>query len=205
MKCDERNCWGCAWRAITGPGDDPTLCCGHTSRQVRNNFGGYTTAETCKAYLQDDPSLKIEVKRDTRETLMKSIHQMVVNSGNFAAAEAILDYFSPDTYGSPSEIACDDFNVVTEVQFGGNEGIYLDCYAEGRIQPECEKKRWHLGTYKTLATSLSAMQTLGALGGSLTYFASEYLWENDKRFLSDRDLRIRALQKRQKEKEAEKP
>ena len=130
---------------------------------------------------------------------------MVVNSGNFAAAEAILDYFSPDTYGSPSEIACDDFNVVTEVQFGGNEGIYLDCYAEGRIQPECEKKRWHLGTYKTLATSLSAMQTLGALGGSLTYFASEYLWENDERFLSDRDLRIRALQKRQKEKEAEKP
>lgn len=77
---------------------------------------------------------------------------------------------------------------------------YLDCYAEGRIQPECEKKRWHLGTYKTLETSLSAMQTLGAL----TYFASEYLWENGERFLSNRDLRIRALQKRQKEEEAEK-
>lgn len=81
---------------------------------------------------------------------------------------------------------------------------YLDCYAEGRIQPECEKKRWHLGTYKTLETSLSAMQTLGALGGALTYFASEYLWENGERFLSNRDLRIRALQKRQKEEEAEK-
>ena len=81
---------------------------------------------------------------------------------------------------------------------------YLDCYAEGRIQPECEKKRWHLGTYKTLETSLSTMQTLGALGGALTYFASEYLWENGERFLSNRDLRIRALQKRQKEEEAEK-
>lgn len=111
---------------------------------------------------------------------------------------------SPDTYDSPKEITCDDFDVVTEVQFGGSEGIYLDCYAEGRIQPECEKKRWHLGTYKTLETSRSAMQTLGALGGALTYFASEYLWENGERFLSNRDLRIRALQKRQKEEEAEK-
>lgn len=129
---------------------------------------------------------------------MKGIHQMVVDNGQFQSAEAILDY------DSPKEITCDDFDVVTEVQFGGSEGIYLDCYAEGRIQPECEKKRWHLGTYKTLETSLSAMQTLGALGGALTYFASEYLWENGERFLSNRDLRIRALQKRQKKEEAEK-
>ena len=204
MKCDERNCWGCAWRAIIGPVDDPTLCCGHTSHQVRNSFAGYTTAENCKAYLRDDPGLKIKVKRDTREMLMKGSHQKVVDNGQFQSAEAILDYFSPDTYDSPKEITCDDFDVVTEVQFGGSEGIYLDCYAEGRIQPECEKKRWHLGTYKTLETSLSAMQTLGALGGALTYFASEYLWENGERFLSNRDLRIRALQKRQKEEEAEK-
>ena len=75
MKCDERNCWGCAWRAIIGPVDDPTLCCGHTSHQVRNSFAGYTTAENCKAYLRDDPGLKIKVKRDTREMLMKGIHQ----------------------------------------------------------------------------------------------------------------------------------
>ena len=122
---------------------------------------------------------------------------MVVDNGQFQSAEAILDYFSPDTYDSPKEITCDDFDVVTEVQFGGSEGIYLDCYAEGRIQPECEKKRWHLGTYKTLETSLSAMQTLGALGGALTYFASEYLWENGERFLSNRALRIRALPNRQ--------
>lgn len=204
MKCNERNCLWCAWRAATGPENDPTLCCGHPSSQVRHRFGGCNTAENCKAYLRDDPGLKIKVKRDTREMLMKGIHQMVVDNGQLQSAEAILDYFSPDTYDSPKEITCDDFDVVTEVQFGGSEGIYLDCYAEGRIQPECEKKRWHLGTYKTLETSLSAMQTLGALGGALTYFASEYLWENGERFLSNRDLRIRALQKRQKEEEAEK-
>src|SRR5699024_3628879 len=185
MKCDERNCWGCAWRAIMGPGDGATLCCGATSHQGRYSFAGYTTGEDCKAYLRDGPGLNIKVKRETRDMLMKGIHQKVVDNGQFQAAEAILDYFSPDTYDSPKEITCDDFDVVTEVQFGGSEGIYLDCYAEGRIQPECEKKRWHLGTYKTLETSLSAMQTLGALGGALTYFASEYLWENGERFLSN--------------------
>ena len=51
---------------------------------------------------------------------------------------------------------------------------------------------------------LEGIMVIGALGGALTYFASEYLWENGERFLSNRDLRIRALQKRQKEEEAEK-
>ena len=142
MKCDERNCWGCAWRAIIGPVDDPTLCCGHTSHQVRNSFAGYTTAENCKAYLRDDPGLKIKVKRDTREMLMKGIHQKVVDNGQFQSAEAILDYFSPDTYDSPKEITCDDFDVVTEVQFGGSEGIYPERGQGGnnRYRGNCSPK-----------------------------------------------------------------
>lgn len=160
MKCNERNCLWCAWRAATGPENDPTLCWRTSIKSGAASFEVGNTAENCKAYLRDDPGLKIKVKRDTREMLMKGIHQMVVDNGQFQSAEAILDYFRPDTYDSPKEITCDDFDVVTEVQFGGSEGIYLDCYAEGRIQPECEKKRWHLGTYKTLETSLSAMQTL---------------------------------------------
>lgn len=129
MKCNERNGLSCAWRAATGLENNSTLCCGHPSSQVRHRFGGCNTAENCKAYLRDDPGLKIKVKRDTREMLMKGIHQMVVDNGQFQSAEAILDYFSPDTYDSPKEITCDDFDVVTEVQFGGSEGIYLDCYA----------------------------------------------------------------------------
>ena len=47
------------------------------------------------------------------------------------------------------------------------------------------------------------MRHWALLWAALTYFASEYLWENGERFLSNRDLRIRALQKRQKEEEAE--
>ena len=183
---NEQSCWWCVWRTITGPGNDPTLGCGHTSSMIRQHFGGCSTAATCKEYLEDDPSLKITVVRDTREALMEGIHQMVVENGQFDAAAAILDYFC----------------ITTEVQFGGSEGIYLDCYAEGRIQPESPEKRWEIGTYKTLGTSLSAMQIFGALGGALTYYGRKYLMENIGRFLSDRELRVRCLKQRQKEKEA---
>lgn len=199
---NEQSCWWCVWRTITGPGNDPTLGCGHTSSMIRQHFGGCSTAATCKEYLEDDPSLKITVVRDTREALMEGIHQMVVENGQFDAAAAILDYFSPNTYSTPKLITCDDFCITTEVQFGGSEGIYLDCYAEGRIQPESPEKRWEIGTYKTLGTSLSAMQIFGALGGALTYYGRKYLMENIGRFLSDRELRVRCLKQRQKEKEA---
>ena len=83
--------------------------------------------------------------------------------------------------------------------FGGNEGIYLDCYAEGRISEDGEKGLWHLGTYKTLGTSLSDMQIFGKLGGTLTFFARRYLWDNSERFLTDRELRVHAIKEKHKE------
>lgn len=126
---------------------------------------------------------------------------MAVNSGHYAKTEDILDYFLPDTLGSPAEISCDDFMFVTKVGFGGSEGIYLDCYAQGRIQADGEKRMWHLGTYKALDTSLSAMQILGEWGGTLTYFASKFLWEHSDRFLSDRELLARAIREKHKKHE----
>ena len=202
MNDNNRTCWLCLWHRVVGSHSDPIPVCGHTCRQIRNNFNGSTTACSCERYLEDDPSMKIQVVRDTREMLMKGIRQIVMDSGQLAAAEPILDYFSPNTYAKPKEITCDDFCFGAEVQFGGSEGIYLDCYAEGRIQPEGPDKRWDLGTYKTLETSLAAMQIFGALGGALIYYGREYLMENSERFLSDRELRVRYLKERQKAEEA---
>ena len=62
-----------------------------------------------------------------------------------------------------------------------------------------EKGLWHLGTYKTLGTSLSDMQIFGKLGGTLTYFAIIYLCEQGDRFLSDLELRVRAIRKKRNE------
>lgn len=198
MKCTKQMCWHCVWRRITGPGNDPTIGCGHPNIQIQRKFNGSASAETCKEYLKDDPRVKVKIIRKTRENLMRGIHQMAVDSGHYAKAEAILDYFLPETLSSPAEVSCDDFIFVTKVGFGGSEGIYLDCYAEGRIQPDGEKRPWHLGTYKTLDTSLSAMQTLGELGGTLTYFADKYLWKHGDSFLSDRELRAKAIREKQR-------
>ena len=198
MKQEKPMRWCCVWRDITGPDNDPTLGCGHTSAQIRRSFEGSSTAEYCKEYLEDDPELKLKIDRITRETLMKNIHQLVVTDGHYAAAEAIVDYFNPERYDTPQEISCDDFYFIAQVNWGGNEGIYLDCYAVGRIRPDGPQKDWHLGTYKTLETSLTAMQTLGALGGALTYYAREYIWKNNTLFLSEQELRARKLKETQR-------
>ncbi len=201
MKNDKPMCRHCVWRDISGPNNDPALGCGHPNPRIQKQFSGCSSAETCKEYLEDDPDIRVSVARESRESLMKGIHQMAVDSGHYAKAEAILDYFLPDSHSSPETVTRDDFTFVTKVGFGGSEGIYLDCYAEGRIQEDGAKGVWHLGTYKTLDTSLDAMQTLGELGGTLTYFASKYLWEHSDRFLSDRDLRARAIRERKKKSE----
>ena len=93
MKCEQPMCWCCAWRHIVGPGKDPTLDCGHPSDHIRKQFHGSATAEMCKEYIEDDPKIKVKVTRDTRETFMRAVHQMAVDGGHFAEAEAILDYF----------------------------------------------------------------------------------------------------------------
>lgn len=191
-------CWYCVWRHIVGPGNDPTLSCGHPSDCVRKQFRGSSTEETCQEYIEDGPSVKVKITRDTRETFMRAVHQMAVDSGDFAEAEGILDYFLPDTRNSPTEITCDAFDFIVIVNFGSNEGIYLDCYVEGRISEDGEKCRWHLGTYKTLGTSLSDIQIFGKLSGTLTYFARRYLWDNAERFLSDRELRVHTIKEKLK-------
>ena len=60
---------------------------------------------------------------------------------------------------------------------------------------------WHLGTYKSLDTSLADMQTFGEWGGTLTYFARRYLLEHRDRFVSDRELRAKAIREHLTKKE----
>ena len=106
------------------------------------------------------------------------------------------EYFSSETHKSQDKFTTDVFSFVTRLAFGSNKGIYLDCYAEGRIEAGGKKGRWLLGVYKTLGTALSNIQIFGKFGGTLTYFATRYLWEHYERFLSDQELRVRAVKDR---------
>lgn len=199
MGCERSRCWDCAWRRITGPGYDPTLSCGHASDSVCKQYCGSSTAETCKEYIEDDPKVRVSIIRDTRETFMRTVHQMAVNSGNFTEAKAILHYFQPYTLRASEKITCNDFEFTTKVDFGSNEGICLSCFAAGRITEDGKDGLWNLRIYKTLDISLNAMQIFGKLGGSLTYFANQYLLENPMRFLTDREVRVSTIREKHKE------
>ena len=108
---------------------------------------------------------------------MKNIHQLFVTDGHYAAAERHCGLLQPERYDTRRRSAAMTL-FHCPVNWGGNEGIYLDCYVVGRIRPDGPQKGWHLGTTRRWDFFCpTAMQTLGALGGALTYYAREYIWK----------------------------
>ena len=74
-----------------------------------------------------------------------------------------------------------EFDFDALVQFGANEGIYIDCSIRGHFdenEPSDKKQILHCGSFKTLGTSLEDMRIMGELAGSLVYFAREYVNKN---------------------------
>jgi hypothetical protein len=67
------------------------------------------------------------------------------------------------------------------VNFGGSEGIYVDCSLRGKFD-ESGRKSLHIGTLKTLSTDLDACKTMGELCGALMYHNSKFVNENLYRF-----------------------
>ncbi len=76
-----------------------------------------------------------------------------------------------------------DFN--TSLNFGGNEGIYLDVDMMKRGYDEHGKWKptfTHLGTFKTLDESKEAMKRMGELAGEFIYAAHEFIEKNEDDF-----------------------
>ncbi len=111
--------------------------------------------------------------RDTNKTMMLATHQLVEESGCYEKAAAIMDYFLPESY-EIQELTNYEFDFITKVNFGGSEGIYIDCYIEGKFD-DSENTRLKCGTYKTLNDDLIAMQIMGELAGALTYYNRQYV------------------------------
>ena len=141
----------------------------------------------------DDPRRKVYAGQRTAQEVFEELRYRLEGMGYLPDEYLFMDREWANGREIPrgAEIFC-----ITD--YGGSEGIYLDCYAVGRIRPDGPQKDWHLGTYKTLETSLTAMQTLGALGGALTYYAREYIWKNNTLFLSEQELRARKLKETQR-------
>lgn len=118
-----------------------------------------------------------KITRDTNTVLMNKVFELVKENGCYEKAGAIMDYFLAEDY-KVQELSDYEFDFLVKLNFGGSEGIYLDCYIEGCFREnnaERKTERLSCGTFKTLDESLDAMKIMGELAGSLTYFASQYV------------------------------
>lgn len=119
------------------------------------------------------------IKRDTNIDLFKNVIEMVKSNGHFEKAAAILDYSLPSS--RIRELTNYQFDFRALVNWGSSEGIYMDCYIEGNFDSSDDRKL-HVGTFKTLLTSIEAFQIMGELAGALTFYEYQYVNKNLARY-----------------------
>ena len=134
-----------------------------------------------------------KIKRDTNEDLMNNVFELVKKCHCYDKAEKIMEYFLPETYKTIELSDC-EFDFDANVQFGANEGIYIDCSIRGHFdenEPSDKIQILHCGTFKTLGTSLEDMRIMGELAGSLVYFAREYVNKNLDKYTPAKERKTR--------------
>lgn len=134
-------------------------------------------------------NLMDKIKRDTNTDLMNNVFELAKKDHCYDKAEKIMDYFHAECYKT-KKLTDYNFDFDVNVQFGANEGIYIDCNIRGHFdenEPSDKTEILHCGAFKTLETSLSAMRTMGELAGSLVYFAREYVNENLDRYKPNKE------------------
>ena len=134
-----------------------------------------------------------KIKRDTNEDLMNNVFELVKKCHCYDKAEKIMEYFLPESYKTIELSDC-EFDFDANVQFGANEGIYIDCSIRGHFnenEPSDKIQILHCGTFKTLGTSLEDMCIMGELAGSLVYFAREYVNNNLAKYTPAKERKTR--------------
>ena len=145
-----------------------------------------------------------KIKRDTTKDLFMAVLELVKKNGHYEKAEAIMDYILPnqkeDNIREDIELTNYRFNFNAAVQFGGSEGIYIDCFLDGEYTEtelkqynvgkgivETEHKR-HIGTFKTLKKDINSMKIMGELCGVLIFYADRYVNKNLDRYTPAKEL-----------------
>ena len=121
--------------------------------------------------------------RDTPGMLFQNALWLVKEHGHYAEAEPIIDYTLADHDERKLTNYGFDFRAV--VSPGSSEGIYIDCYLEGRFD-QSASTCCHAGTIKTLREDVDAYRIMGALAGYLTVYAGKYVNGNLERFEPDK-------------------
>ena len=105
----------------------------------------------------------------TTEELFEKINSILKEKSKIPD---ILDYSLATS--NPIPIRTYEFDLRNSLNYGGNEGIYLDLWIEYRV--ENEKRRAAIGTYKTLYEDDNAMYIMASLLAN--FIIEEYSYVN---------------------------
>lgn len=161
------------------------------SRQFLDLFNDWDR-EQVRIWLEQNfpPEKHTEVFRDTGGSLFSSVIRRAKANGDFARAEAILDYYLPCEHEEGRhegvKLTAYEFDFVPIVNYGC-EGIYIDCYLKGKFD-ESRRCSLHVGTLKTLRRDLESAKIMGELCGALMHHASEYVNQNLHRYTPQKEL-----------------
>ncbi len=156
------------------------------SKEFLEMFNDYDR-EQARVWLEKNfpPQKHTEVFRDTGGSLFSTAVRLAKENGDFRKAEAILDYVLPCEHETGRhekvKLTAYEFSFDASVNYGGSEGIYIDCYLRGKFD-ESGRSVLHVGTLKTLRRDLEALQIMGELCGTLTFYADRYVNQNLHRY-----------------------
>ena len=107
----------------------------------------------------------------TTEELFEKINSILIEKSKIPD---ILDYSLATS--NPIPIRTYEFDLRNSLNYGGNEGIYLDLWIE--YQVENEKRRAATGTYKTLYEDDNAMHIMASLLANFIIEEHSYVNKN---------------------------
>lgn len=161
------------------------------SKEFLNLFHDWDQ-EAARLWLEKNfpPEKPTEIFRDTGGSLFSTVVRLAKTSGDFAKAEAILDYYLPCEHEKGGKegikLTAYEFDFEPILNYGC-EGIYIDCYLKGKFD-ESGRSSLHVGTLKTLRRGLEAEKIMGELCGILHYYENQYVNENLRRYTPDKEL-----------------
>ena len=118
----------------------------------------------------------VETQRLTGGQLFDAVTARARENGDLARFDAINEYVLAEDC-EKGKLCSYEFDLLPAIDFGGSEGIYIDCSLQGKFD-ESGRKSLHIGTIKTLDTGLDACKAMGELCGALLYHESRFVNEN---------------------------
>ena len=129
------------------------------------------------------------VRRDTPAELFHGVIKLVQDNGLWPEQSAFYTVTpsGPCVYPPAAVLTDYRFSFWPELNFGGQEGLYIDCVLYGTFDGS-GRDRLHIGTIRTAATDRDTCLMMGGLTGALLYYGKTYLDANICRYTPDEEL-----------------